>query len=346
MFQKGITSVQSVFESIYQLYQSLLAKQPYVLILNVAFLIASFIFAYNLVRYIKDHNVFQKFKAKFKADIKMQQKLREEEYRIKFEAEGQFQSKNRMQHLNKKLIDSGISVSHPEFTAELFVLTVFLTCIIVSFVLHFTYGDLLVTAIGAIITVFAWVLLLELMITRNFKALEKETIKFMDLLKNFSHSSSDLCTMLGATVPYIQNPLKKNVEQCYFDIKATGNVSLALQRLCNRTNYKRLREVFEALLTCSKHNEEYENVINEISQDIDEYIAYRKEIDAIKQSNVIDILIMGILGAMILASLDSLLTSIDVAYYLFETRLGQIGIVTLVLVFIYSIYNVVKNEDR
>jgi len=335
-----------MLNSIFTLFESIIAEQPYALILNVVFAIAVAVFAFNIVKYLQEHQVFRKILAKLKSDLKEQERLREEEYKKQLEQEGQFVSKSKMQRLNKKLIKSGIQMSHPEITAEIFTLIIVATCVIVAFVLYFTENKLMTIIIGTAITVFLWMFTLEVLIARNQTSLEKETIKFVNLLKNFSHTEGSIAEMLGRTIPYISNPLKASVERCYYEIKTTGDTSLALQRLYDRTSYKKLQEVFDALRVCSTHNEDYEQVIDESYRNVDSYIASRKELKQIKISNIIDILVMGAMGIVVIFEMQSMLVDIDVNYYLFETLLGQAGLTAMGVILAYSIYNVIRDEEK
>jgi len=334
----------SMFNDVLTLYESILAEQPYALILNAAVFIAILVCSYHVVYHIQVNNIIPKLVAKLKSDVKMQEKLREEEYKRQFELEGQFKSKNRMHRLNKKLISSGISVTHPEITAEVFVLIVTLVIVLVGFAVQMIKQNIIMTLTSVIVMFFLIALGLEILITINLNRLEKETVKFVNLLKNVSHTEGSVAEMLGRTIPYISNPLKANVERCYYEIKTTGDVTLSLQHLCDRTNYKKLQEIFEALRVCSTHYEAYETVINESSESVNAYIAYRKELNQIKQSNIIDIMVMGIMGVFIIYEMKNMLTNIDVSYYLFETLIGQAAIIALIVVFAYSIYNAIKND--
>lgn len=335
-----------MFDMIFTLYESVVAAEPYVLILNGISLITMIVCVFFIVSHAQEHHIIKKLFAKFKANIKEQERLREAEYKKQFEMEGHFETKNRMQRLNRKLIDSGISVLHPEVTPEVFTIIVTLSCVLVGFFLQYTYHAFLTTLIGIIVTICAWVFLLELLITNNINQLEKETIRFVNLLKNVSHTENSLAEMLARTIPYTSNPLRTSIERCYYEIKTTGDTSMALQHLCDRTSYKKLNEVFEALRVCSTHNEDYESVINESNESVTAFISYRKEIKQIKQSNIIDILIMGGAGLLIIFEMKTMLTNIDVMYYLFETVIGQVMFIALILILAYSLYSVVKTDDK
>ena len=334
--------IEKIKTMVIQLYNS---EQPYVLAINGIILIALIWFCLSISKYWSDHKVFQKFIAKVKADTKEQERLREEEYQKQFEMEGRFESKDRMLKLNRKLVDSGLKAKFPELQPETFLLfCALLVTLVVGIALLFDFPPLGIIVIG-IFTTLCIVFALESMVSVNTARIEKETIKFVNLLKNNSHMGGSIGEMLGRTIPYISGPLKTSVERCYYEIKSTGDVSMSLQNLVDRTSYKKLKEVFDALRVCSTHNEDYEGVINETNDSIGQYISFRKETRQIKQSNLIEMLIMGGIGLFIVYEMRSMLPDIDVAHYMFKTTIGITIIAGMVIILLYGIYKAVKNEE-
>lgn len=329
-------------DMIINLYHS---EQPYVLLLNVLVFVALIVFVLSLTKYWSDHNVMQKFIAKVRADAKEQERLREEEYRKQFEMNGRFESKDKMLKLNQKLIDSGLKDKFPELQPETFLLS----CTLGVGLVVITIALLNFPPIGTLATGFLLVLIivfaLESLISANTARIEAETIKFVNLLKNNSHMGGSIGEILGRTIPYISGPLKISVERCFYEIRTTGNVSGALQNLTDRTNYKKLKEIFDALRVCSTHNEDYESVINETNISVEQYIAFRKETREIKQNNLIEMIVMGVIGVLIIYMMKGMLPDIDVWYYVFKTNIGLASVTGMAIILLIGIYRAVRNEE-
>lgn len=334
--------VEKITTMVLQLFNS---EQPYVLAINVLIFIALICFFLFVSKYGHDHKVVRKFIAKIKADAKEQERLREEEYQKQFEMEGRFESKDRMLKLNKKLVDSGLKDKFPELQPEIFllfcVLAVGLIVSVFSLMEFPTIGVLVIGLLSTLVIVFT----LEIMVSVNTSRIEKETVKFVNLLKNNSHMGGSIGEMLGRTIPYISGPLRVSVERCYYEIKSTGDVSMSLQNLVNRTNYKKLKEVFDALRVCSTHNEDYEGVINEADVSIGQYISFRKETRQIKQSNLIEMILMGAIGIFIIFEMRSMLPDIDVAACIFKSTAGILILACMALTLLFGIYKAIKNEE-
>lgn len=335
-----------MFELIRNMFVNLYhSEQPYILIANVVVFIALLIFVFSLTKYWNDHKVIQKLIARIKTDANEQERLREEEYKRQFELEGRFESKDKMLKLNQKLVSSGLKDKFPELQPETFllicVLTIGLTVILMSLI---GMQPMAILITGGMM-VLGIVFFLEIMDSINTAKIERETIKFVNLLKNNSHLGGSIVEMFGRTIPFISGPLKISVERCYYEIKSTGNISVSLQKLIDRTNYKKLREVFDALRVCSTHNEDYEGVINELNDSIEQYISFRKETREIKQNSLIEMLTMGAIGIFIVFMMKGMLPDIDVWYYIFKTNIGMSIVAGMIVILLFGIYKAVKNEE-
>ena len=152
--------------------------------------------------------------------------------------------------------------------------------------------------------------------------------------------------MFKATIPYISGQLRTNVDKCYYEISSTGNVAKALDDLCEKTQYKQLRNVFEAIKICSVHSEDYESVINEATESLSQYIEYRGKIANIKRSNLIDLSIIFGAGVLILFEMKSMLSNVTIQEVLLQRLPGQIGLGILAGVVIFGVYKTIKTSCR
>ena len=317
------------------------------ILLHIGIGVAIVSFIYTIANYLRVHNTFAKIAAKVKHDIKEQDRLKNEEYKRQFEMEGATEDKKRDSYKKtaKILQDSGIKARIPEITPTVFMIIVATICVtsgIVGFFITKNVFLSLAFAVGAYVIIRFY---LEIQISRNYRQLESEAIKFVNLLRNNSHIESSLGEMLGRTIPYISGNLKASVEKCYYEIKSTGNVVLSLEHLCQRTSYRKLREVFEALKMCATHSEDYEQVIDEASDSLASYIEYRNEVASLKKNNLIDLLFITGAGLLILIEMKTMLTDIDVEYYLFRTLIGQVLCIVLAVITVLGLFQFVKSDE-
>lgn len=319
-----------------------LQNKGFLLIYAFLFLLM-FISAYLIIGYEQKHNRFEKLGARWKANLAEQEHLREEEYQKQLELDGEFKDRNRLRKISKKIQSSGLKNIFPELTAEVYLSAVILISVIATIFAYIWTGSMIMAIVSFFIVIIIIHIWIEVKITQNYIAIEKEAIKFINILENMSYSEGNIAEILGATVPYLTDPLRSSIEKCYYEIKSTGDVSTSLQNLVERTNYRKLREVFESLRICSTHNEDYESVISESRESIRTYIAFRKANTRIKMQSLIDMSIMGVLGIVIIFILSSMIDNVQ--KLLFQTLGGQALITTAVVIFLYGIWSVLKTDE-
>ena len=194
-----------MLDRITHLFQTILSVDQRLIFLHFAILVLFFVAAICLVNYAQAHDWFVKMSARLKANLAEQEKLREKEYKRRIEIEGEFKEKNRMRKITEKLVDCGLKEKYPEITAELFLTAVFSIAVTaIGFVYIFTKSAVFSIACGmvSVLLVYIW---LEVKITKNYNAIEKEILKFINILENMSYSEGNIAEMLGGTVPGV-NP--------------------------------------------------------------------------------------------------------------------------------------------
>lgn len=317
------------------------------ILLHIVVCIAIGFFVYAIVHYLKVHKTFEKFLARVKHDIAEQERLKTEEYKRQFEMEGATDDKKSdfYKKITKLLQDSGIKDRIPEMTPIVFVILTILICIAGGILGFFMTQSALLGLVSCGVIAILIRFYIEIQISKNYRQLESESIKFINLLRNNSHIEGSLGEMLGRTIPYLSGGLKVSIEKCYYEIKSSGNVVIALENLCQRTSYRKLREVFEALKMCATHNEDYEQVIDEASASLSAFIEYREEIATLKKNNLIDLLIITAAGLLIIYEMKSMLTDIDVVYYIFHTFIGQVFCIALIVITLLGLYQFIKSDE-
>lgn len=316
------------------------------IIFHIALLAAIGTCVFLLGIYLDRHNTIQKIIAKIKNDFEEQDRLKTAEYKKRFELEGHTDDEktDKRRRLEQKLYDSGIKQNVPEITPLSFMITVFLLCVVVAVVGYFVTDSILTAIICGIMAGILVVLYMEAMIAKNYRKIEIEAIKFVNLMRNYSHIEQSVGEMFGRTIPYLEGSLRLSVEQCYYEIKSSGNLVMALENLEGRTSYTKLREFFSALKTCATHNEDYELIIDEASDALKTHVKYRDKITTIKKNNLIDLLVITAAGFLMLFAMRGLLSDIDVFYYMFRTAIGQIIVGAIAIITILGLYQFVKTD--
>lgn len=318
---------------IFEMFGSLIEEQPVVLLVNIALLGVLIYSFYLIFSYEAENRAFRNFIDNVGSGIKTkEQNLIDEFNNIKKES-GEFKDKNRYRKITTMLNDSGIKIKHPTLSTFTFILGVILADILLS-VIMFLITKSFIVVIACIVGVpLLTYVVLTIKINNINKDIENELIKFVNLLANMSRSENNLAEMFGATIKYLNNPLKVLVSQCYYEMKSTGDTITALRHFEEKANHKKLKEVINYFITCSTHNESYETVIYETKESIRNYIAYKKEKANIKRSSLIDMFIMAIGGVAIIYAISQMMPgSIDILLHdiIGQVLLGAAGLLLLI----------------
>ena len=297
-----------------------------------------------VIQYMQKHNVVKRHIAKLTSDLAEQERLRDAEYKQIFEMEGETEDKSKMRRLTKALVQSGIKKAYPEMSAELFVVLVSGLCLIGGLGVGIIFGSSLYGIVAAAIVFMMVYLYMATMISKNEKALERDALKFVNLLENMSHTEQSIAEMLGKCVPYLNDPLKSSVEKCYYDMKTTGDVEGSLFRLADRTDYKQLKDVFNYLRVCSSHNENYSDIIQDNRDIIRMQLAFEKEKRSIKRSALTDMGIIGFAGILIVVITAQMVD--NVKDLLFHNMIGEAILIAIGASLLYGIYVVIKQEKK
>jgi Flp pilus assembly protein TadB len=332
--------MQRITEFLAELYE----VNPTLVLLEAVMFGFVFVAILMIADYMHKHNVIQRRMAKLTSDLAEQEKLRNEEYDQIFEMEGATDKESRMRRLTKALEKSGIKRAYPEMSAELFILTVSAIRLIGGLGVGVITGSSLYGLGAAVLVLVVIYTYMTFMISRNEKAIEKDVMKFINLLENMSHTEGSIGEMLNRCVPYLNEPLKSSIERCYYDIKSTGDVEGALTRLADRTDYKQLASVFNYLRVCCSYDANYAEIIEENRDIIRMHLAFEKEKGAIKRSALADMGIIGIAGIVIIVIVSQMVDNVNTL--IFHSLIGQIIMCGIFGTILYGIYIVIKQDKE
>ena len=134
----------------------------------------------------------------------------------------------------------------------------------------------------------------------NKKRVEEELMNFINLIENYSKTSDDIIHIIGRIFPYINEPIKSAAEECYLEGQRSGNISQSLDNFAKKINHKRFREIIRSLSICSRYEANYSDVAEDSRKMLMEYLAGKREREAIIRNARIEVLaILGLAGVMV-----------------------------------------------
>lgn len=287
----------------------ILTNETYVVVgLTVFLFVLVFASCFTLFSYLKKYNVIENkirgFYQKTEADV--EERLRLEEIR-KAES-GNTDDENLLLKLDRVINYSNIRKFIPflNSTTYIFTMVIFasLALIIATEVSGFGVG---IFCGGLVVVIYIVVLLLLADI--NYKKVEANVMTFINLVENYSKTNNDLISIMGKVHYYLEEPLRTQVEECYYLGQRTGDVDLALDTLQRSVQHGKFKEIIRNLIICSHYEANYEDVVEDSRDMLLTYLAGKRERAEMARNARIELTIL--LGACI------------VVFYMIQSFLGE-----------------------
>lgn len=111
----------------------------------------------------------------------------------------------------------------------------------------------------------------------NYIKVEDSLPQFMWCVENFSTTGNDLIEILDKSSRYIDPTIGVAVQRCVAEAKNSGNVMAAMTRLENTFENKYWKLIIRNLSICSRYDCSYSDIMSQLKDVTEEYIAYEKE---------------------------------------------------------------------
>ena len=121
------------------------------------------------------------------------------------------------------------------------------------------------------------IVMLMYIANKNYIRVEDSLPQFMGCVENFSTTGNDLIDILDKSSRYIDPTIGVAVQRCVAESKNSGNVMAAMTRLENTFENKYWKLIIRNLSICSRYDCSYSDIMAQLKDVTEEYIAYEKE---------------------------------------------------------------------
>lgn len=245
----------------------------------------------------------------------------------------------KLYQLEQRYIYSGISRKLPGLSVEIWLLLIFLTAVgvyIVCFIITRAFLKSLIIMVGYIGLIF---LLESFLIMRNYKAVDKELINFLNMISNFSLTNGEITSIFHKISRYLTQPLRAELEDCYYKAYTTGNNREALQELNARIEHPMFKEIITNLISCISYSANYKEVINTFRDIIREEQKGQKDRRTIGATAVSTMVMMTMGLVLSLYIADGMIQN-SIWHIFLNTMGGNIAFVIIVLCYLYFAWKV------
>lgn len=247
-------------------------------------------------------------------------------------------------HLEQQLLYSGLTDKIPFLTPELWI-----TGNLILVALCYTIGTILSNNwwLGFLIILIFEVsvyLLQNLLVLRNYNAVDRELLKFLDFLGNYSITSGEVTIILKQISGYLEEPLKSVLEECYYEAQTTGDTGMALLSMAEKVQHPKFKELVRNMEISMRYSADFTILVSQSRKSIREHMRMRQEQKALASEAWVNILILGAMTVIILKTVEVLI-GVPIQDILLKTWVGR-GCLMGILVILFLFYNKIRKLDK
>ena len=252
--------------------------------------------------------------------------------------------KGLVHRLEKQLLYSGMTRRFSHLTPELWIVLHLAICAIIYTMATVCIGTWWIGLILMILFEGSVSLLQNLFISQNYNAVDGELLKFLDFLGNYSITSGEVTQILKQISPYLEEPLRNVLEECYYEAQTSGDTSLALLSMGEKIQHPKFKELVRNMEISMRYSADFTVLVRQSRKAVREHMRMRQEQKALAGEAWVNILILAAMTVVILKTVEVLI-GVPIQEILFGTWVGK-GCLAGIIVILFSFYKKIRKSDR
>ncbi len=278
---------------------------------------------YELITYVRENSVISGVSRQMLESMNKSEQQRAAKEKARKLLEGNLKKQKLLYRLDRLILQSGVRRFVPFFNTELLLFVLLFSVLLLEIYLEIRDTGILWRIFAPVLLVGGIRLLLILFTDRNFKKTESQLLSFMNLIGNYQQSCDDLLSIFGKISPYLEEPLKGAVEECFLYARMTGNVSAAFYELELRIPHEQFQRLIQNLEICYRHDANYGEIISDSREMLMDYLRNRRERQTMKNNARMEILLIIVCCCFAFWMMDGFMQQ-NLWYLLRSTMIGQI----------------------
>lgn len=246
--------------------------------------------------------------------------------------------------LEQQLLYSGLTRQIPALTPEIYITGNLFIAAFIYFLFSLAGGAWWLGVAAILIYEVSVYLLQNLLILRNYNAVDENLLRFLDFLGNYSITSGEVTIILNQISGYMDEPLKTVLEECYYEAQTTGDVSVALLSMSEKIQHPKFKELVRNLEISMRYSADFTILVSQSRKSVREHIRMRQERKALAHEAWINILILGVMTIVILKSVEALI-GLPLEEILLQSWAGR-GCLTGIVIILLLFYGQIRKMDK
>ena len=237
--------------------------------------ISSCIFAASVLihRAFVEQSLFQKIYGKYRGNL--EKKAKEENWFVS--KYGVIENRSFLYKVDRLVTMSGLKNSFSFLSGEIFA-----GILLVSFMAVAVFGsrvsrNVFLSIFLATAVMTAEVLMVVFLSGRTYNRIEEDTSLFISILSNHAKGSSDIITIMTRTLPSMDGPVRELIRRFLMDAEKTGNIDFAFDVMKESVDNRTFQTILVNLKNCMHYQANYEEVLQQMMNQVAEAMSAREE---------------------------------------------------------------------
>lgn len=263
-------------------------------------------------------SIFQEIYGKYKGNL--EKKVKEENWFVS--KYGVIENRSFLYKIDRLITMSGIKKTFPHLSGEVFIGILFISLIATAILVSNLAGNVFLGLFIALAVVTAEFLVVIFLSGRTYNQIEEDTSLFISILSNHAKGSSDIVTIMTRTLPSMDGPIRELIKKFLLDAEKTGDIDIAFDVMKESVDNRTFQTIIVNLKNCMHYQANYEEVLQQMMNQVAEAMSAREERKNILFSMKITLVSISIMSVIIVALIGKGI-GVDVKEILTGNMAGQ-----------------------
>lgn len=263
-------------------------------------------------------SIFQEIYGKYKGNL--EKKVKEENWFVS--KYGVIENRSFLYKIDRLITMSGLKKTFPHLSGEGFIGILFISFITTAVLVSNLAGNVFLGLFVALAVVTAEFLVVIFLSGRTYNQIEEDTSLFISILSNHAKGSSDIVTIMTRTLPSMDGPVRELIKKFLLDAEKTGDIDIAFDVMKESVDNRTFQTIIVNLKNCMHYQANYEEVLQQMMNQVAEAMSAREERKNILFSMKITLVSISIMSVIIVALIGKGI-GIDVKAILTGNMAGQ-----------------------
>ena len=284
----------------------------------IVIVISVFIVSLIIHKEFLKRSIFQEIYGKYKGNL--EKKVKEENWFVS--KYGVIENRSFLYKIDRLITMSGLKKTFPHLSGEVFIGILFISLIATAILVSNLAGNVFLGLFIALAVVTAEFLVVIFLSGRTYNQIEEDTSLFISILSNHAKGSSDIVTIMTRTLPSMDGPIRELLKKFLLDAEKTGDIDIAFDVMKESVDNRTFQNIIVNLKNCMHYQANYEEVLQQMMNQVAEAMSAREERKNILFSMKITLVSISIMSVIIVALIGKGI-GVDVKEILTGNMAGQ-----------------------